>query len=116
MLAQPIRAVSRRAVPVMRRYFGAAVPRRADILTDLYLKEVKAYKPTPVKASDSVGQVKPWILPTAPTPPSVEGSSEAEISEYAAQVVEVEGVAEIVEEEPEVEDFFVVKPLEDAHH
>ncbi|KAJ8100889.1 ATP synthase complex subunit H-domain-containing protein [Lipomyces tetrasporus] len=91
------------------------MPRR-DLVQDLYLKELKSYKAPPVKASDSVGQVKPWVSPSAPTPPTVEAAAPTDLSEYDSQVVEVEGVAVDAEEDAEVEDWFVVEPLEDPHH
>ncbi|KAK9327719.1 ATP synthase complex subunit H-domain-containing protein [Lipomyces starkeyi] len=116
MLAQSIRLVSRASAPVLRRRFGTSMPRR-DIIQDLYLKELKSYKAPPVKATDSVGQVKPWVAPLAPTPPVVEASAPADLSEYESQIVEVEGVATTAaEEESDVEDWFVVEPLETEHH
>ncbi|KAK9323632.1 ATP synthase complex subunit H-domain-containing protein [Lipomyces orientalis] len=115
MLSQLTRVVSRASAPVLRRRFGTSMPRR-DFIQDLYLKELKSYKAPPVKATDSVGQVKPWVAPSAPVPPAVEATAPTDLSEYDSQVVEVEGVAVAAEEDVEVEDWFVVEPLEDAHH
>ncbi|KAK9385041.1 ATP synthase complex subunit H-domain-containing protein [Lipomyces mesembrius] len=115
MLAQSIRLVSRASVPVLRRRFGTSMPRR-DIIQDLYLKELKSYKAPPVKATDSVGQVKPWVAPSTPAPPVVEASAPTDLSEYESQIVEVEGVSAAAEEESDVEDWFVVEPLETEHH
>ncbi|KAK9364856.1 ATP synthase complex subunit H-domain-containing protein [Lipomyces kononenkoae] len=116
MLAQSIRVTSRVCGPILRRRFGTTLPRR-DIVQDLYLKEIKNYKAPAIKATDSVGQVKPWVAPSAPTPPSVEASAPTDLDEYDSQVVEVEGVATTTEEVTEsIDDWFVVEPLEDAHH
>ncbi|KAK9462114.1 ATP synthase complex subunit H-domain-containing protein [Lipomyces oligophaga] len=100
----------------MRRSF-ATTPARRDLLQDLYIKELKAYKAPAVAADDSVGQVKPWSVPPAPLPPSLEAATPADLSEYDSQIVEVEGIA--VGEEPSTEsldDWFVVEPLHDEHH
>ncbi|KAK9378508.1 ATP synthase complex subunit H-domain-containing protein [Kockiozyma suomiensis] len=118
MLAQSIRVAARSAAPVLRRRFGTSLPRR-DLITDLYIKELKAYQAPPVKASDSVGQVKPWSAPSAPAIPAVEAAAEADLAEYDSQAVEVEGIAETTESEAPTEsldDWFVVEAIEDAHH
>ncbi|KAK9451632.1 ATP synthase complex subunit H-domain-containing protein [Limtongia smithiae] len=116
MISQSSRLVSRVAAPVLRRSFASSVVRR-DALQELYIKELKAYKAPVIKASDSVGQVKPWIAPAAPAIPAVEAFAAADLAEYDTQVVEVEGIA-AVEEVPteDLDDWFVVEPLEDAHH
>ncbi|KAK9235516.1 ATP synthase complex subunit H-domain-containing protein [Lipomyces kononenkoae] len=117
MLAQSIRITSRACAPILRRRFGTSLPRR-DIVQDLYLKEIKNYKAPPVKATDSVGQVKPWVVPSAPAPPAAEASAPTDLEDYESQVVEVEGVAAASEEEPQsdLDDWFVVEPIEDEHH
>lgn len=53
-----------------------------DIVTDLYLKQVKEYKPAPSKASDSEGQVKNWSVPAAPAAPQELGDVSSELSAY----------------------------------
>lgn len=93
--------------------------KKSDLITDLYIKELKAYQAPPVKASDSVGQVKPWSAPSAPAIPAVEAAAEADLAEYDSQAVEVEGIAETTESEAPTEsldDWFVVEAIEDAHH
>ncbi|KAK9472106.1 ATP synthase complex subunit H-domain-containing protein [Dipodascopsis tothii] len=115
MFSQTLRAVSRTAVPAFTRRFGTSVPRRADIIQDLYLKELKAYKAPTIKATDSEGQVKPWSVPKAPAVPAFEGTAEADVTAYEAQAVEVEGVEAAAVEEPDVEDWFVIEEIEDHH-
>ncbi|BFZ58766.1 ATP synthase F0 subcomplex subunit H atp14 [Savitreella phatthalungensis] len=68
------------------RSFGTASVARADIITDLYLKGIKEYKPRASSASDSEGQVKAWSAPAAPKSPegvSKEGVT-AELDAYAS--------------------------------
>ncbi|KAH9438400.1 hypothetical protein MCOR02_002034 [Pyricularia oryzae] len=63
-----ISTVSRLAKPtVARTFMTPTVSRRADFVQELYLKELKAYKPTPIKESDSQGQVATFNLPQAPS-------------------------------------------------
>jgi len=64
----------------------------ADLVQDLYLKELKAYKPSPVKPSDAEGQVQKFTAPKAPRSPD-EGDIAQELKAYDEQQVEVEGQA-----------------------
>ena len=64
--------------------------RTADLVQDLYLRELKAYKPTPVKASDAEGQVQKFSAPQPPQSPE-EADIASELSAYETQEVEVEG-------------------------
>ena len=64
--------------------------RTADLVQDLYLRELKAYKPPTVKASDSEGQVQKFALPQAPASPE-EADIASQLSAYETQEVEVEG-------------------------
>jgi F-type H+-transporting ATPase subunit h len=65
----------------------------ADIVQDLYLKELKAYKAPAVKASDSEGHVQKFSIPAAPPSPE-EADIASELKAYESQVPEVEGQAE----------------------
>ena len=73
---------------------------KADFVQDLYLRELKSYKPPPVKASDSEGLVQTFSLPKAPQSPE-ESDIANELKEYEAQQVEVEGQADPAEAEKE---------------
>jgi F-type H+-transporting ATPase subunit h len=90
----------------------------ADLIQDLYLKELRAYKPPPQKASDSEGHVQKFTPPTAPRSPE-ETNLASEMKEYEDQVVEVEGGAVAGETQAAEEDFFEDIDAEDdepAHH
>lgn len=94
----------------------ATVP-RANLVADLYVKELRAFKPTPISAADVEGAVKPWNTPAAPKAPSVEGA--ADVAEYAAAEVEVSHPAPAAEtvEDISTEEFFVLEePVEDEPH
>ncbi|MCJ1345613.1 hypothetical protein MMC31_003821 [Peltigera leucophlebia] len=74
-----------------RRTFIAPSPaRRADFVQDLYVKELRAFKPTPLKPTDSDGHVQQFSLPKARAPPE-ESDVAKDLKSYDSQVVEVEG-------------------------
>ena len=62
----------------------------ADFVQELYLKELKAYKPTPVKDSDAAGHVQTFTAPKAPKSPE-EADLASSLKEYEDAIVEVEG-------------------------
>ncbi|KAL4810481.1 ATP synthase complex subunit H-domain-containing protein [Aspergillus unguis] len=98
MMSQSLRAsrslvarVSRQQAPsVARRTFLTSAVRQADPVQDLYLRELRAYKPTPVKPGDAEAHVQKFRVPAAPQSPE-EASLANELSAYETQEVEVEG-------------------------
>lgn len=99
------------------RAMSATAIRRADIIQDLYVKEVKAFKAPTLTAADAAGSVKSWAAPAAPAPPAVEGDVAADLSEYDAQAVEVESAKPAeASTEAAVEDWFVIEEANDLHH
>ncbi len=89
----------------------------ADFVQELYLKELKAYKPTPIKESDSVGHVSTFSVPKAPKSPE-EAELASSLKEYEAMTVEVEGQEGADASKPAavVEDWLVEEEEEEAHH
>ncbi|CAD6583825.1 MAG: hypothetical protein CYPHOPRED_002503 [Cyphobasidiales sp. Tagirdzhanova-0007] len=59
-----------------RRSIATSAISRKDYVQDLYLRELKGYKPKEVAANSHVGQVKEFHSPTAPTAPSVPSSAD----------------------------------------
>ncbi|KAA8912605.1 hypothetical protein TRICI_003443 [Trichomonascus ciferrii] len=94
------------------------------LIQDLYLKEVKGFKPTPKSAADAEANTKSWVPPKAPAAPSIEGSEADALSQYESQQVEVEADAPKTEgaEAPSasMDEWFVVEDTfaenNDAHH
>lgn len=87
----------------------------ADLVQELYLKELKGYKAPPLKANDSEGHVQKWSAPATPKSPE-EADIANELKAYEASTVEVEGQAEggAVEK---ADDWFEEEPEEEeAHH
>lgn len=91
----------------------------ADFVQELYLKELKAYKPAPVKDSDSVGQVQTFSVPSTPKSPE-ETDLATSLKEYESMAVEVEGNegATTSSTPAVVEDWLVEEEEEEggAHH
>ncbi|KAK3956303.1 ATP synthase complex subunit H-domain-containing protein [Pseudoneurospora amorphoporcata] len=115
---QAVAAVARLARPQMRTFIAPTVSRRADFVQELYLKELKAYKPTPIKESDSVGQVATFSLPKTPKSPE-EADLASSLKEYENMAVEVEGQEGADASAPAavVEDWLVEEEEEEgAHH
>lgn len=79
---------------------------KADFVQDLYLRELKSYKPTPVKPSDADAHVQKFSVPNAPASPE-EANIASELAEYESQTPEIEGQASTGEGgQPVVEDWF----------
>ncbi|KAM3557200.1 hypothetical protein MY1884_004648 [Beauveria asiatica] len=73
-----------------RSFIAPTVPRRADFVQELYLKELKAYKMPAVKESDSVGQVQTFAEPKTPKSPE-EANLASSLQEYESMAVDIEG-------------------------
>ncbi|KAJ0140946.1 hypothetical protein CTA2_1608 [Colletotrichum tanaceti] len=114
-------AVSRLARPSavqMRGFIAPTVSRRADFVQELYLKELKAYKPTPIKDSDAQGQVQTFSIPQAPKSPE-EADLAASLKEYESMAVEVEGQdasAVAANGEPVKHDWLMIEEDEEEPH
>lgn len=63
-----------------------------DLVQEMYLKELKAYKAPPTKASDAEGQVLKFHMPAPPSSPE-EADISSSLAEYEKQIPEVEGQA-----------------------
>lgn len=99
------------------RAMSATPARRADIIQDLYVKEVKAFKAPTLTAADAAGSVKAWTTPASPAIPAVEGDVAAELSEYETSAVEVESAKPAeASADGAVEDWFVIEEANDLHH
>ena len=72
--------------------FDSLTFQSADLVQNLYLKELSGFKPTPVSASDSEGHVQKFAVPKAPKSPE-ETDLANELKEYETQAVEIEGQA-----------------------
>ena len=77
----------------------------ADLVQDLYLKELRAFKPAPTKPGDAEAHVQKFSIPKPPPSPE-EANLAGELSSYEGQQVEVEGQAPAGEAAPVEESWF----------
>ncbi|KAI8867728.1 hypothetical protein GQ42DRAFT_52153 [Ramicandelaber brevisporus] len=70
------------------RSFSVSAYARGDAIKDLYLKELKSYKPTAVKSSD-IAQAKDFVAPAKPASPKFTGDIAAELAEYAKPAAQI---------------------------
>ncbi|KAF9502127.1 hypothetical protein BDN71DRAFT_1437599 [Pleurotus eryngii] len=78
-----LRQATTAARAVSRSLSSTAVARK-DLVQDLYLRELKAYKPTPVAKDAHVGNVKQYTLPPAPKAPALPADLAGELTAYDA--------------------------------
>lgn len=64
----------------------------ADLVQDLYLRELKNYKPSPVRPADADEHVQKFSIPPPPPPPE-QIDLAADLKAYEGQQVEVEAAA-----------------------
>lgn len=77
----------------------------ADLIQDMYVRELRAYKPPQVKASDAEGHVQKFSAPKPPKSPE-EADMASDLQSYENQQVEVEGQAPAGESAAVEEDWF----------
>ena len=91
----------------------------ADMVQDMYLKELKAYKPPPVKPGDADAHVQKFSMPKPPQSPE-ETDIQNDLKAYEEQVPEVEGQASGGASPSDVEQDWFEEPEEDdeehGHH
>ncbi|GJJ76409.1 F-type H+-transporting ATPase subunit h [Entomortierella parvispora] len=107
-------AVARPASYMAVRSFTApSAPMMKDILKDLYIEEIKNYKPAPEAKGIDTSSVKTFSAPVAPQAPAVDAAADLSAWETAnVEIAEAISEAEVVEEEEEEEE----EEAEEAHH
>lgn len=93
-----------------RRLFSATA-QRSNLVSDLYVQQIKQFKPTPV--TGDLDSVKKFQMPAKPQVPSDEVSADA-VSAYEASEVETEVKTAAGQAAPE-EDWFVFEDDEEHH-
>ena len=62
---------------------------RQDPIQELYLRELRSYKPTPPSPGEAEAQTKSWKAPTLPKVPDMSAASADEVQAYASEQVSV---------------------------
>lgn len=83
-------------------------------MSDLYIQNIKQFKPTPLSEKEIESAVKKFQLPAKPTVPAEEISADA-LSQYESSDVETVQVSSSGEGEPVEENWFVFEE-EKEHH
>lgn len=93
-----------------RRLFSVT-PKRNNLIGDLYIQQIKQFKPTPL-ATDSA-DIKAFQLPAKPSFPADEVTADA-VAAYDSAAVETES-APSAGSTPVEEDWFVFEEEEEHH-
>ncbi|CAY69078.1 Hypothetical protein PAS_chr2-1_0451 [Komagataella phaffii GS115] len=101
---------------VIRSSVSLAFTTQFDLISDLYVKELKGFKPTPLSAADAEGATKPWAKPASPKVPSLEGETAEALQQYETSDVETVQAASSESASEVTEDWFVFPEEETAHH
>jgi len=64
------------------RAFASSASMRKDLVQDIYLREIKAYKPAPVAKDAHVGVVKKYLSPLTPKAPLLPADLAGELAAY----------------------------------
>ncbi|RJE20642.1 hypothetical protein PHISCL_07030 [Aspergillus sclerotialis] len=109
------RATRQQFAAVPRRGFLTSAVRQADPVQDLYLRELRAYKPQPVKPGDAEAHVQKFTAPKPPKSPE-EADLASGLQAYESQAVEVEGQAAAGEPAPVEESWLEEEEESEAGH
>lgn len=95
----------------LTRSFSVA-SRRCNLVSDLYIQNIKEFKPSPISAKDAEEAVKPFKLPAKPSVPESEISADG-VSAYESAEVETQSAPK--GEAAPAEDWFVFEEEEEHH-
>lgn len=109
----PPRPVDTNVQRVLASRAFSVTPQRANLISDLYVSQIKAFKPTPFTAKDAEAATKSFELPSKPAVPETDISADS-LSQYEAADVETEAVGSSGSVAAE-EDWFVFEEAEEAH-
>jgi len=76
-------SIAARQASRIRNFSSSAVSRK-DIIQDIYLREIKSYKPEPIAKDAHVGVVKSYSLPPTPKAPVLPVDLASELAAYDA--------------------------------
>ncbi|KZO97647.1 hypothetical protein CALVIDRAFT_536225 [Calocera viscosa TUFC12733] len=74
--------IVRTAAPRSARCFAVSAATRKDLVQDLYLAQLKAYKPKPQAQDAHVGIVKEYKAPAVPSASALPSDLAAELAKY----------------------------------
>ncbi|KAI9686450.1 MAG: hypothetical protein M1820_010634 [Bogoriella megaspora] len=111
---QAFARIARQHVVLSRRtIITPTAVRQADLVQDMYLRELKSYKVPPVKPNDADGHVQKFTAPGAPQSPE-ESDIAKDLQAYEQQQVEIEGQSNPTDGAPAVEQDWLEEEEDEA--
>ncbi|KAL1921405.1 uncharacterized protein VTP21DRAFT_11121 [Calcarisporiella thermophila] len=101
-LSSTLRYAVRPTPKMAVRAFTASSVTKQDLVQDLYIKQLKTFKPAAEAKGAEIGQVKELHVPSAPQPPKLEEDLTADLQAYQQEdpvAVSVANEEDQVEEE-----------------
>ncbi|KAJ9107542.1 hypothetical protein QFC21_001000 [Naganishia friedmannii] len=83
-MASVLRTFARRSVLAPARSFSTSQVARKDLIQDLYLNQLRSYKPSAKAADAHLSSVKSYAAPAAPQAPTLPSDLTAELSKFDA--------------------------------
>ncbi|KZT54742.1 hypothetical protein CALCODRAFT_375226 [Calocera cornea HHB12733] len=87
--------IVRTAAPRSTRAFAVSAAARKDLIQDLYLAQLKAYKPKPQAQDAHVGIVKEFKAPAVPAAQALPSDLAAELATYDASAPDLADVVPV---------------------
>ncbi|KAK1926466.1 ATP synthase complex subunit H-domain-containing protein [Papiliotrema laurentii] len=123
-MASVLRLGARRVAPSFSRSFSVSAVSKKDLVQDLYLNQLRNYKPAPQAKDAHVGVVRNYNAPTPPQAPALPSDLHGELAKFDAQEPVIgsssKPVAATVDGGESAEEYlaFLEKdyPKVDAHH
>ncbi|CAH6723017.1 ATP synthase subunit H, mitochondrial [[Candida] jaroonii] len=100
---------------IISRRFLSVTPRRSNLVSDLYIQQIKSFKPTPLSAQEVESSVKQFQIPAQPTIPTEEINSDL-LKEYESSEVETAAAESKAETHIPEEEWFVFPEADEEHH
>ncbi|KAI9591662.1 hypothetical protein BDF19DRAFT_454213 [Syncephalis fuscata] len=112
-----VRAVRQPSYQAVRTFVAPSTPLAKDIVQDLFVKELRGYKPSATSKSADLDQVKTFRAPAQPTAPVVDENIETAVADYARADVVATAQSTGAEEAIPVEYLFPKESevVEEAH-
>ncbi|KAK6903958.1 F-type H+-transporting ATPase subunit H [Kwoniella mangroviensis CBS 10435] len=91
-MASILRLTAQRAAPSFTRSFTVSAV-KMDLVQDLYVNQLKSYKPAAKSADAHVGSVRTYSAPKAPSAPTLPSDLASELSKFDAEEPVIGGSA-----------------------
>ncbi|KAK8846797.1 hypothetical protein IAR55_005885 [Kwoniella newhampshirensis] len=91
-MASILRLSAQRVAPTFTRSFAVSAV-KMDLVQDLYINQLKAYKPAPKDQNAHVGAVRSFSAPNPPSAPSLPTDLASELAKFDAEEPTIGGSA-----------------------